>query len=187
MRKGLCQASSLWKPKQRQSERLPPPPNIPAIASLWQLRWHRLWARLTFDHVYIVGPVSDRQRDGLLVPLHQVHHHRLLLGGDPAADDRAALTGQVDEVLLPLLFPSFQTPLTLRPQAALFFCPWELQLQNLTSLGLLLQKNLILGGIRGLQPFAFLFQECHSQDLNHVMVLGLHHGWYCFDYKTYLL
>lgn len=122
----------------------PPPQNIHAISSLWQVQWHWPWARLTFDHVYIIGPISDGQRDGLLVPLHQVHHHCLLLGGDPAADDCAALTGQVYEVLLPLFFPSFQMPLTLRPHASFFFCPWELQLQNFTSLGLFLQKNFIL-------------------------------------------
>lgn len=100
--------------------------------------------RLTFDHVYIIGPISNRQRDGFLVPLHQVHHHCLLLGGDPAADDCTALTGQVYKVLLPLLFPGFQTPFTLRPHPSFFFRPRELQLQNLTSLGLFLQKNFIL-------------------------------------------
>lgn len=95
-------------------------------------------ARLTFDHVHVVGPVPDRQRDGFLVPLHQVHHHRLLLGRDSAADHGAALTGEVNEVLLPLFFLSFQPPFALRPNSSFFFCPWELQLQNLTCLGLFL-------------------------------------------------
>lgn len=94
--------------------------------------------RLTFDHVHIIGSVPDRQCDGLLVPLHQVHHHGLLLGGDPAADDGAALAGQVNEVLLPLFFFGLQPPLTLRAHPSLLFCPWELQLQNLTCLGLFL-------------------------------------------------
>lgn len=94
--------------------------------------------RLTFDHVYIIGSVSNRQRDGFLVPLHQVHHHGLLLGGDPAADDRTALAGQVNKVLLPLLFFGFQPPFALRPHSSFFFCPWELQLQNITCLGLFL-------------------------------------------------
>lgn len=103
-----------------------------------------LWARLTFDHVDVVGAVADGQRDGLLVPLHQVHHHGLLLGGDAAADDRAALAGQVHEALLLLLLPHLQLPHALRPQLPLFFCPGELQLQNLTSLGLFLEKDFIL-------------------------------------------
>lgn len=101
-------------------------------------------AKLTFDHIHVIGPVSDGQCDGFLVPLHQVHHHGLLLGGDPAADDRTALAGQVDEVLLPLLFFSFQLPFTLRSHSPFFLCPRKLQLQDLASLDLFLQKNFIL-------------------------------------------
>lgn len=54
----------------------------------------------TFDHVDVVGPVADGQRDGLLVLLHQTHHVGLLLGGNAAADDRLALAGHVDKVHL---------------------------------------------------------------------------------------
>ena len=93
---------------------------------------------LTFDHVYVIGPVSNGQCDGFLVPLHQVHHHGLLLGGDAAADDCTALAGQVNEVLLPLFFFDFQPPFTLRPKSPFFFRPWELQLQDVTCLGLFL-------------------------------------------------
>ncbi|KAF3848750.1 hypothetical protein F7725_015247 [Dissostichus mawsoni] len=50
---------------------------------------------LTLDHVDVVGSVSDGQRHGFLVLLHQTHHVTLLLGSDAAADDSLALTGHV--------------------------------------------------------------------------------------------
>jgi hypothetical protein len=37
-----------------------------------------------------------------------------------------------------LLLLNLEPSLTLGPHPSLFFCPWELQLQNLTSLGLFL-------------------------------------------------
>lgn len=55
---------------------------------------------LTFDHVDVVGSVSDRQGHSLLVLLHQTHHIGFLFGRDAAADDGFALAGHVHEVNL---------------------------------------------------------------------------------------
>lgn len=154
--------------------------NSPAIFSRAIQVALAVCTRLTFDHVYVVGPVSDCQCDGFLIPLHQVYHHGLLLGGDPAADDSAALTGQVNKVLLPLFFSSFQPPFALRPNSSFFFCPWELQLQNVTCLGLFLEKNFILWNQRGKElhvAFSFLYLGYHSQDFadakDHSWVISL--------------
>lgn len=99
---------------------------------------------LTLNHVHVVGSISNGQRDGLLVPLHQVHYHGLLLGSDAAADDSATLTGQVHKILLPLFFLRLEPSLTLGPHPSLFFCLWELELQNVSFLGLFFQENFIL-------------------------------------------
>lgn len=55
---------------------------------------------LTLDHVHVVGSVSDGQRHGLLVLLHQAHHVGLLLRRDAAADDGLTLAGHVHKVNL---------------------------------------------------------------------------------------
>lgn len=55
---------------------------------------------LTFDHVDVIGSVSDGQRHGLLVLLHQTHHVGLLFGRDAAADHGFTLAGHVHEVQL---------------------------------------------------------------------------------------
>jgi len=54
---------------------------------------------LTFDHVDVVGPIPNGQRDGRLVFLHQLHDEGFLLGGHPTADHCLAAGGQVHEGL----------------------------------------------------------------------------------------
>ncbi len=39
-----------------------------------------------FDHRNVVGSIANRERDGLFVLFHQVDHHGLLEGSDPAAN-----------------------------------------------------------------------------------------------------
>lgn len=79
------------------------------VDRLEQVQWNichvsfnirRISLVLTLDHVDVVGSISDRQRHGFLVLLHQTHHVSLLLGCDTAADDCLALTGHVHKVNL---------------------------------------------------------------------------------------
>lgn len=55
-------------------------------------------SELTLDHVDVIGSVSDGQRHGLLVLLHQTHHISFLFGGHATANDRLTLTGHVHKV-----------------------------------------------------------------------------------------
>lgn len=55
---------------------------------------------LTLDHVDVISSISDGQRHGFLIPLHQTHNVSLLLGCDTTADDCFALTGHVHKVNL---------------------------------------------------------------------------------------
>lgn len=80
---------------------------------------------LTFDHVHIIGPVPNGQGDGLLVLLHQFHHHGLLLGRHAAADHCPALTGQIHKVLLLLLLVGLCPSPFLRLLFLLFCCSGE--------------------------------------------------------------
>lgn len=75
-------------------------PSIHAPAPWWPAREPSAAPVLTFDHVDVVGSISDGQRDGLLVLLHQAHHVGLLLRCDAAADDSLALARHVDKVHL---------------------------------------------------------------------------------------
>lgn len=66
---------------------------------------------LTFDHVHIVGSVSNGQSHCLFVLLYQTDHIGLLLWRDATADDRFTLACHVHEVDLwtPGLLLSLQT------------------------------------------------------------------------------
>lgn len=57
---------------------------------------------LTFNHVDIVGSISNGQCDGLLVLLYQANDVGLLLRCDAATDDSTAFTSHIDKVFLPL-------------------------------------------------------------------------------------
>lgn len=98
---------------------------------------------LTFDHVHVIGPVPDGQGDGLLVLLHQLHHHGLLLGCHTAADHSPALAGQINKVLLLLLLVGLCPSPLLSLFLLLFCCSGEFQFKFLFLL-FLLQQDFIL-------------------------------------------
>ena len=63
-----------------------------------------LYALLTFDHANVVGAVSYRQGDGLLVFFDELHHLCFLQRGHSAADHRLARTRRQHKLHLHVSF-----------------------------------------------------------------------------------
>lgn len=73
--------------KERPQKSMQPPPPCVCHSAQFGNQWSKdLELGLTFDHVDIIGPISNGQGNDILVPLHHLDNESFLLRCHPATD-----------------------------------------------------------------------------------------------------